>query len=53
MSFWMVPANCSGRDALLLRGDDIEREDRITAPFIVIDTDIWSSGMPLKSVRMS
>jgi len=24
-----------------------------TAPFIVIDTDIWSSGMPENSVRMS
>jgi hypothetical protein len=24
-----------------------------TAPFMVIDTLIWSSGMPLKSVRMS
>ena len=24
-----------------------------TAPFMVIDTLIWSSGMPLNSVRMS
>jgi hypothetical protein len=24
-----------------------------TAPFIVIETDIWSSGIPAKSCRMS
>ena len=28
MSFWMVPLSCFGRDALLFRGDDVERHDR-------------------------
>jgi hypothetical protein len=40
------PGELLGRHPLLLRRDDEEREARgCTAPFIVIDTDIWSSGM--------
>jgi hypothetical protein len=43
----------SGPDALFLGRHDVERQDGSTAPFIVIDTDILSSGMPSNSVRMS
>ena len=28
MSFWMVPLSFSGRDALFLRGNNVERHDR-------------------------
>jgi hypothetical protein len=53
MSFWMVPASCSGATPCSSAATTIEREDRETAPFMVIDTDIWSSGMPSNNVRMS
>ena len=40
-------------DALFLGRHDVSDSTGRTAPFMVIDTDIWSSGMPAKSVRMS
>ncbi len=53
MSFWMVPANCSGltpcSSAATIYSDRIGS----TAPFIVIDTVISSSGMRSNRTRMS
>jgi len=49
----MVPASFSGAHAPVPRRDYVERQHGSTAPFMVIDTDIWPSGMPANSVRMS
>jgi hypothetical protein len=53
MSFWIVPAMiflstpCSSPETM--------KKARIgsTAPFIVMETDIWSSGMPEKRMFIS
>ena len=48
------PAELVLGDALLLRGDDVARRaPGSTAPFIVIETVILSSGMPSKRIFMS
>ena len=53
MSFWIVPESFSRRHALLLRRDDVAGQHRQTAPFMVIDTLILSSGMPANRIFMS
>ena len=53
MSFWNGAAELRLLDALLLAGDDESASTGNTAPFIVIDTDILSSGMPSKRIFMS
>ena len=53
MSFWMVPASserstpCSSPATMNIASTGI------TAPFMVIETDILSSGMPSKRIFMS
>jgi hypothetical protein len=53
MSFWMVPVSlargtpCSSPATMKLASTGS------TAPFIVIDTDIFSSGTPSKRIFMS
>ena len=53
MSFWMVPLSwswltpCSSPATMKLASTGS------TAPFIVIDTDIFSRGMPSKRIFMS
>jgi hypothetical protein len=53
MSFWMVPASLSGATPCSSAATTYSASTGSTAPFIVIDTDILSSGMPSKRVRMS
>ena len=53
MSFWMVPVSCSGATPCSSAATTKSARTGMTAPFIVIDTDIWSSGMRSNSVRMS
>ena len=53
MSFWMVPASCSGATPCSSAATTKSARTGSTAPFIVIDTDIRSSGMPSNSMRMS
>ena len=48
----IVPESLSC-DTLLLGGDDVPGDTGKTAPFIVIDTLIRSSGMPSKRILMS
>ncbi len=44
MSFWMVPASCSGGTPCSSAATTYSARIGSTAPFIVIDTDIRSSG---------
>lgn len=53
MSFWMVPASFSGGTPCSSAATMYSARTGSTAPFIVIDTVILSSGMPSKSWRMS
>ena len=53
MSFWMVPVSCSCGTPCSSAATTYSASTGSTAPFIVIDTDIWSSGMPSNSCRMS
>ena len=53
MSFWMVPASCSGFTPCSSAAAMYIAITGSTAPFMVIETLIWSSGMPSKSVRVS
>ena len=53
MSFWMVPLSCSGATPCSSAATTKSASIGMTAPFIVIDTDIVSSGMRSNSVRMS
>ncbi len=53
MSFWIVPMSCSGFTPCSSAATTNSARIGSTAPFIVIDTDILSSGMPSNSVRMS
>ena len=53
MSFWIVPVSCSGCTPCSSAATTYSARTGSTAPFIVIDTLIWSSGMPSNSWRMS
>lgn len=53
MSFWMVPASLSGETPCSSAATMYSARTGSTAPFIVIDTDILSSGIPSNSCRMS
>ena len=53
MSFWMVPDSCSGATPCSSAATMYSASTGSTAPFMVMDTDIWSSGMPSNSTRMS
>jgi hypothetical protein len=53
MSFWMVPVSCSGATPCSSAATTNSARIGMTAPFMVIDTDIWSSGMRSNNVRMS
>ncbi len=53
MSFWIVPASCSGFTPCSSAATMYRASTGSTAPFMVIDTLILSSGMPSNSVRMS
>ena len=49
----MVPASFSGGTPCSSPATMNSASTGSTAPFMVIDTVIWSSGMPANSVRMS
>ena len=53
MSFWMVPWSCSGFTPCPSAATMYRAMIGTTAPFMVIDTLILSSGVPSKRVRMS
>ena len=53
MSFWMVPVSCSGATPCSSAATTYSASTGSTAPFMVIETLIWSSGMPSNSSRMS
>ncbi|QYC41069.1 hypothetical protein Nocox_17285 [Nonomuraea coxensis DSM 45129] len=53
MSFWIVPMSCSGFTPCSSAATMYNARIGRTAPFIVIDTDMRSNGMPSKSWRMS
>jgi hypothetical protein len=53
MSFWIVPASLAGGTPCSSPATMNSASTGSTAPFMVIDTVIWSSGMPENSVRMS
>ena len=53
MSFWIVPASFSGGTPCSSAATMYSAITGSTAPFMVIDTDIWSSGMPANNVRIS
>jgi hypothetical protein len=53
MSFWMVPASFEDGTPCSSAATTNSASTGRTAPFMVIDTVIRSSGMPLNSVRMS
>ncbi len=53
MSFWMVPASFSGGTPCSSAATMYSARTGSTAPFIVMETVIRSSGMPSKSCRMS
>ena len=53
MSFWMVPASWSGATPCSSAATMYSARIGSTAPFMVIDTLIRSSGMPWNSCRMS
>jgi hypothetical protein len=53
MSFWIVPVSCSGFTPCSSAAAMYRARTGRTAPFMVIDTDISSSGMPSKRTRVS
>ena len=53
MSFWMVPASFSGGTPCSSAATMYSARTGSTAPFIVIDTLIWSNAMWSNSCRMS
>ncbi len=53
MSFWMVPASFSGGTPCSSAATTYSASTGSTAPFMVMDTLIRSSGMPSNSWRMS
>jgi hypothetical protein len=53
MSFWIVPVSCSGATPCSSAATTNRASTGRTAPFMVIETLIWSSGMPSNSWRMS
>ncbi len=53
MSFWIVPESCSGGTPCSSPATMKSASTGSTAPFMVIDTETLSSGMPSNSVRMS
>ena len=53
MSFWMVPSSCACGTPCSSPATMKKARIGITAPFIVIDTDILSSGMPSNRIFMS
>ena len=53
MSFWIVPVSWSWGTPCSSPATMKSAITGMTAPFMVIETDIWSSGIPSKRVRMS
>ena len=53
MSFWMVPLSWSWATPCSSPATMKQASTGSTAPFIVIDTLIWSRGMPSKRIFMS
>ena len=53
MSFWMVPVSFSGGTPCSSAATTYSARTGSTAPFIVIDTLTWPSGMWSNSWRMS
>src|SRR3546814_13092808 len=53
MSFWMVPSSNLRSTPCSSPATMKKARIGITAPFIVIDTDIWSSGMPSNNIFIS
>ncbi len=53
MSFWMVPLSWSWPTPCSSPATTNMASTGITAPFMVIDTDILSRGMPSKRIFMS
>ena len=53
MSFWMVPLSWAWSTPCSSPATTNMASTGMTAPFIVIDTDILSSGMPSKRIFMS
>ena len=53
MSFWMVPASSDSSTPCSSAATTYPARIGSTAPFIVIETVIWSSGMPSKRIFMS
>ncbi len=53
MSFWMVPESLEAATPCSSAATTYSARIGSTAPFMVIDTLIWSSGMPENRVRMS
>ena len=49
----MVPANCSGATPCSSAATMYSAITGSTAPFMVMDTDMRSSGMPSNNVRVS
>ena len=53
MSFWMVPVSFSGGQPCSSPATMKQASTGSTAPFMVIETDICSSGMPSNRIFMS
>ena len=53
MSFWIVPESLAWGTPCSSPATMNKARIGSTAPFMVMDTLIWSSGMPEKRVRMS
>ncbi len=53
MSFWMVPASWSWLTPCSSPATTNDASTGSTAPFMVIETDIFSSGIPSKRIFMS
>jgi len=53
MSFWMVPASWLWSTPCSSPATTNDARTGSTAPFMVMDTLIWSSGIPSKRIFMS
>ena len=53
MSFWMVPESWAWSTPCSSPATMNDARQGSTAPFMVIETDIFSSGMPSKRIFMS
>ena len=53
MSFWMVPVSCAWATPCSSAATMYSARIGSTAPFMVIDTLMRSSGMPSNKIRMS